>query len=332
MFQFRSRIPVTVVGGFLGAGKTTLVNNLIRDGGKRFGVIVNEFGDINVDGALIENMDEDGVTEFSNGCLCCAGRDDLAEAMLKLAMRSNPPEHLLIELSGLADPVPVAQTVLDPQLRGLFELDGIIGVADARNLHQTLNEMPEGAVQLAYASSIILNKLDLATPEQLETARGLLRGLNPLAHVCETENAAIDPKTQLEQAAFDTDWKPSNYEHTHTAGVKSFSLHHAEPLDVMAWNGFMEEFIISRPGSVYRAKGFLAFKGIPNEIIFQAVREIVKVTKGDQHHEQRSSLVIIGRGLDETEYREAFAKLDQSVQIKLPGKQPAKQPGKAGRA
>jgi G3E family GTPase len=188
--------------------------------------------------------------------------------------------------------------------------------------------MPEGAVQLAYASSIILNKLDLATPEQLETARGLLRGLNPLAHVCETENAVIDPKVQLEQGAFDTDWKPSNYEHTHTAGVKSFSLHHAEPLDVMAWNGFMEELIISRPGSVYRAKGFLAFKGIPNEIIFQAVREIVKVTKGDQHHEQRSSLVIIGRGLDEAEYREAFAKLDQSVQVKLPGKQP----GKAGRA
>jgi G3E family GTPase len=329
MFQFRSRIPVTVVGGFLGAGKTTLVNNLIRDGGKRFGVIVNEFGDINVDGALIENMDEDGVTEFSNGCLCCAGRDDLAEAMLKLAMRSNPPEHLLIELSGLADPVPVAQTVLDPQLRGLFELDGIIGVADARNLHQTLNEMPEGAVQLAYASSIILNKLDLATPEQLETARGLLRGLNPLAHVSEVENATVDPKVQLEQGAFDTDWKPSNYEHTHTAGVKSFSLHHAEPLDVMAWNGFMEELIISRPGSVYRAKGFLAFKGIPNEIIFQAVREIVKVTKGDQHHEQRSSLVIIGRGLDEAEYREAFAKLDQSVQVKLPGRPLGKTEGRA---
>ena len=189
MFSFKQRIPVTVVGGFLGAGKTTLVNHLIKTGGKRFGVIVNEFGDINVDGALIENLeaDEDGVTEFSNGCLCCVGRDDLAEAMIKLAMRKNPPEHLLIELSGLADPVPVAQTVLDPQLRGLFDLDSIIGVADARNLERTLSDVPEGAVQLAYASNIVLNKTDLADESQLETARGLLRGLNPLAHQTETQ-------------------------------------------------------------------------------------------------------------------------------------------------
>ena len=311
MFQFKSKIPVTVVGGFLGAGKTTLVNHLIKSGGRRFGVIVNEFGDINVDGALIENMDEDGVTEFSDGCLCCAGRDDLAEAMLKLALRPNPPEHLLVELSGLADPVPVAQTVLDPQLRGLFDLDGIIGVADARNLHRTLSETPEGAVQLAYASSIILNKRDLASEEQLETARGLLRGLNPLAHVTETENAVVDVPAQLAQGAYEPDWKPRNYEHQHTAGVTSFTLHHDQPLDVMAWNAFMEEYIISRPGSVFRAKGFLAFRGIDNEIVFQAVREIVKVTKADQHHEGRSNLVVIGRGLDEAEYREGFAKLHQ---------------------
>ena len=312
MFQFRAKIPVTVVGGFLGAGKTTLVNRLIKEGGKRFGVIVNEFGDINVDGALIENMDEDGVTEFSDGCLCCAGRDDLAEAMLKLALRPNPPEHLLVELSGLADPVPVAQTVLDPQLRGLFELDGIIGVADARNLQRTLAETPEGAVQLAYASSIILNKLDLASDGELETARGLLRGLNPLAHLVESENAAVDVPAQLAQSAFEPDWKPRNYEHQHTAGVASFTLHQDTPLDVMAWNAFMEEYIISRPGSVFRAKGFLAFRGIENEIVFQAVREIVKVTKADQHHDGRSNLVVIGRGLDEAEYRAAFAELHKS--------------------
>lgn len=311
MFEFKQRIPVTVVGGFLGAGKTTLVNHLIKTGGKRFGVIVNEFGDINVDGALIENLeaDEDGVTEFSNGCLCCVGRDDLAEAMIKLAMRKNPPEHLLIELSGLADPVPVAQTVLDPQLRGLFDLDSIIGVADARNLERTLSDVPEGAVQLAYASNIVLNKTDLADNAQLETARGLLRGLNPLAHQTETQNASVDAPAMLEQNAFETDWKPRNYTHEHAAGVTSFTLHHSEPLDVIAWNTFMEELIISRPGSVFRAKGFLAFKQIADEIVFQAVREIVKVTKTDTRHEGRSSLVVIGRGLDETEYREAFAKL-----------------------
>ncbi len=309
MFSFKHKIPVTVIGGFLGAGKTTLVNHLIKTGGKRFGVIVNEFGDINVDGALIENMDEDGVTEFSDGCLCCAGRDDLAEAMLKLSLRKNPPQHLLVELSGLADPVPVAQTVLEPQLRHIFDLDGIIGVADARNLEQTLQEVPEGAVQLAYASSIVLNKTDLATPEQLETARSLVRQLNPLGVVTESINATVDAKAQLEQAAFDSEWQPSGHEHTHSKNIATFTLHQAEPLDAMAWNAFMEEKILARPGNVFRAKGFLAFRQIPDEIIFQAVREIVKVTKGAQRHEGNSNLVIIGRGLEEKEYREAFAKL-----------------------
>jgi G3E family GTPase len=313
MFSFKQKIPVTVVGGFLGAGKTTLVNHLIQNGKKRFGVIVNEFGDVNVDGALIENMDEDGVTEFSNGCLCCAGRDDLAEAMLKLSLRKNPPEHLLVELSGLADPVPVAQTVLEPQLRHIFDLDGIIGVADARNLYQTLQDVPEGAVQLAYASSVVLNKTDLATFEQLETARGLVRQLNPLGRVVESVNAVVDASAQLEQGAFDPEWQPSGHEHTHTQGVATFTLHHKEPLDALAWNAFMEEYILARPGSVFRAKGFLAFRQIPDEIVFQAVREIVKVTKGGQRHEGHSSLVVIGRGLEEAEYRTAFAKLHQPL-------------------
>jgi G3E family GTPase len=317
MFKFKQKIPVTIVGGFLGAGKTTLVNRLIKEGGKRFGVIVNEFGDINVDGALIENMDEDGVTEFSNGCLCCAGRDDLAEAMFKLGMRKNPPEHLLVELSGLADPVPVAQTVLDPQLRAFFDLDGIIGVVDARNLERTLQEVPEGAVQIAYASSVVLNKTDLADAAQLEVARDLVRKLNPLARVVETVNAAADPKGLLEQGAFEPDWKPEGHEHTHAANVNTFTLHQDAPLDAIAWNGFMEELILSRPGSVFRAKGFLAFRQIPDEIVFQAVREIVKVTKGEQRHDGRSHLVVIGRGLDEAEYRAAFAKLHEPIMPKF---------------
>jgi G3E family GTPase len=317
MFKFKQKIPVTIVGGFLGAGKTTLVNRLIKEGGKRFGVIVNEFGDINVDGALIENMDEDGVTEFSNGCLCCAGRDDLAEAMFKLGMRKNPPEHLLVELSGLADPVPVAQTVLDPQLRAFFDLDGIIGVVDARNLERTLQEVPEGAVQIAYASSVVLNKTDLADAAQLTVARDLVRKLNPLAKVVETVDAAADPKALLEQGAFEPDWKPDGHEHVHAQGVNTFTLHQDAPLDAIAWNGFMEELILSRPGSVFRAKGFLAFRQIPDEIVFQAVREIVKVTKGEQRHDGRSHLVVIGRGLDEAEYRTAFAKLHEPLMPKF---------------
>lgn len=318
MFNFKKRIPVTIIGGFLGAGKTTLVNHLIRTGEKRFGVIVNEFGDVGVDGALIENMDGNGVTEFAGGCICCAGREDLAEAMLTLALRPNPPEHLLIELSGLADPVPVAQTVLDPNLRGLFDLDGIIGVADARNLERTLHECPEGAVQIAYSSLVVLNKTDLADEAQLETARNLVRQLNPLAEVLETSNAEAPQETItgiLEQRAFDPDWKPRGHTHTHTAGVTSFALEHDEPLDVLHWNNFMEIMILSRPGNVYRVKGFLSFRQVEDEFVFQAVREIVTVTRSERELTGRSSLVIIGRDLIEAEYRQQFALLSNTIPI-----------------
>lgn len=148
MMAFQKRTPVTLIGGFLGAGKTTLVNHLIQSGTQRFGIVVNEFGDTGVDGSLIERVSSDGVAELSNGCLCCVARDDLLTALFKLLYQPDKPDCILIELSGLADPVPVALTVLDPMTRLKFELDGIVGVADARNLEQTLREVSEGAVQL----------------------------------------------------------------------------------------------------------------------------------------------------------------------------------------
>ncbi len=307
--RMSNKIPVTIVGGFLGAGKTTLVNHLIQQGGKRFGVIINEFGEIPIDGALIENVDENGIAELSNGCLCCVSRDDLAGAMLKLALRRTPPEHLIIELSGLADPVPVAQTVLDPSLRGMFQLDGIVGVADAKNLERNTNDLPEGAVQLAYASSIVLNKTDIASPEELQTAHNILSKLNPLATPTETSNGHVNATTILNQNAFGTAWQPENYTHAHTHGVNSFALQATHPLKIGPWNKFIEEFIIARPESVYRAKGFLSFAGLKKKVLMQAVREIVSLTETKELPDGNSVLVLIGRKLIETEYQAAFEKV-----------------------
>jgi G3E family GTPase len=188
-FEFNKRIPVSVVGSFLGAGKTTLVNHLIACSDYRFGVIINEFGETGVDGSLIEAMDSDGVA-----------------ALIRLAMRETPPEYVLIELSGVADPVPVAQTILDPMLKPLFELDGILGVADARNLITTLQQNPEGAVQLAYASAVILNKVDRADSEARTEAKSIIRQLNPLASILEGERGAVDPRLLLNTHAFEPRW------------------------------------------------------------------------------------------------------------------------------
>jgi G3E family GTPase len=304
-FDFKQRIPVTVIGGFLGAGKTTLVNHLIRSGAYRFGVIVNEFGDTGVDGSLIENMASDGVAELSNGCLCCFGRDDLVQSLVKLAMCETPPEYVLIELSGVADPVPVAQTILDPHVKALFELDGIIGVADARNLLTTIQQNPEGAAQLAYASTVILNKVDLATAEGLETAKRIIHGLNPLSTIHETNHAQIALGDILSTHAFGPRWE-SDYSVKHTPGLTSFTLRADRPLAREGFNRFVETMIVARPGDVLRVKGFISIEKFELQVLFQSVREIFNLNFVEQPNKGKSNLVVIGRGLEKAEFERAF--------------------------
>lgn len=309
MAQFQKRIPVSVIGGFLGAGKTTLVNHLIEKGQRKFGIIVNEFGETGIDGSLIENVDTDGVAELSNGCLCCVGRDDLVSAMFKLLGRKDRPEYLLIELSGLADPVPVAQTVMDPFAKTKFELDGIIGVADARNLEQTLRDGPEGAIQLAYASTVVLNKTDLASREQVETAQKIIQKINPLAQIQITDHSKADPESLLGLKAFDVHWQPTGHQHLHTPNVQSFSLSTDKLLDRQKVNEFIDQYLISRPDAVFRAKGFLSVKGFDKEVIYQSVREIFSLELSDKSATGASKLVVIGRGLNQFEYEEAFRRM-----------------------
>lgn len=306
MSQFQKRIPVSVVGGFLGAGKTTLVNHLVATGQQRFGIIVNEFGETGIDGSLIENVDSDGIAELSNGCLCCVGREDLVSALFKLIGRKDKPEYILIELSGLADPVPVAQTVMDPFARTKFELDSIIGVADARNLEQTLRESPEGAVQLAYASTVVLNKTDLATPTQIAEAENLIRKINPLVQIYSTARSRVNPEEVLHKRAFDLDWKAQHHVHLHTPDVQTFTLTAERLLERQKVNEFIDQYLISRPDRVFRAKGFLSVRGFEKQVLFQSVREIFSLEHAQTPASAPSRLVVIGRGLNRFEYEEAF--------------------------
>lgn len=307
------RIPVSIVGGFLGAGKTTLVNHLIHKGGKRFGVIVNEFGSLGIDGSLIENLD-DGVAELANGCLCCVARDDVVAALVKLAQQDPVPEHVLIELSGVADPVPAAQTLLEPLVRQVFTLESIIAVADARNLLDTVRNHPEGGLQLAYASNIVLNKHDIATLEQIASAKAVISNVNPLATVHYVSHSQVDPAKVIGidtfSAANDSGVNdPSQFAsaHVHTEGMKSFVLEADTPLEQDAFNDFIEDEIKARPGQVLRCKGWLNVRGFERAVLFQAVRDIVSVELGDDPPEH-SKLVVIGTNLDKAAFEKAFAR------------------------
>lgn len=310
------RIPVTVIGGFLGAGKTTLVNHILRNTDRRVGVIVNEFGKTGVDGGLIETL-EDDIEELTAGCLCCSGREDLIQALVKLAYRGERegqiPEHILIELSGVADPVPVLHTLLEPDLKQVVRLDSPVTVTDARNLAKTITENPEAALQLAYATTVVLNKTDLVTPGQLETAANLVGSLQPLARIVEAKESVVDVPRLLNERGFDADWTPPAVKTQHTPGLKSLTLESDTQFGLHGWYGFVHR-IVSRPGQVLRVKGHVSVQNHPEKLLLHAVRDIISIDPTGAPKDGRTQLVMIGRDLELDEERAAFQEL-----VNLPG-------------
>ena len=302
-----TRIPTLVIGGFLGAGKTTLVNHLIRSLPHRLGVIVNEFGQAGVDGGLIGRL-EDDVTELTAGCLCCTGRDDLLRALVELSLRGERPDALLIELSGVADPTPVLSTLLDRAVRASFRLTGLVAVVDARNALQTLREHPEAARQLAYAGTLVLNKTDLADPLRLDHAEEVLRGVNPLARIIRVEQGQVNAQALLARNDFDPRVLEGAPPTVHTPGLSSFTLRASSPLDPYRWQRFMTSLILSRPAEVLRVKGSLSLRGYPQRVLYQAVRDLFTADAWEGEVGP-SELVFIGRGLDRAEYEAAWGEL-----------------------
>src|SRR5579863_4461227 len=162
------KVPVTVLTGFLGSGKTTLLNRILTEKhGMRIAVIENEFGEIGIDQALVINADEE-IFEMNNGCICCTVRGDLIRILGNLMRRRDKFDRILVETTGMADPGPVAQTFfVDDEMRDQFRLDGIVTVVDAKHVHLHLDESDECKQQVAFADSIVLNKTDLVSREDV---------------------------------------------------------------------------------------------------------------------------------------------------------------------
>ncbi len=200
------KIPVTVLTGYLGAGKTTLLNRILSEPhGKKYAVIVNEFGEIGIDNDLVVNADEE-VFEMNNGCICCTVRGDLVRIIQGLMRRKGKFDAIIVETTGLADPAPVAQTFfMDENVGGKAKLDAVVTVADAKWLKDRLKDAPEAKNQIAFADVILINKTDLVSPAELEELEARIRGINPYAKLHRTQRAQIGLDEVLGRNAFDLD-------------------------------------------------------------------------------------------------------------------------------
>src|SRR5690348_8785961 len=198
------KTPVTVLTGYLGAGKTTLLNRILsEDHGKRYAVIVNEFGEVGIDNDLIVGADEE-VFEMNNGCVCCTVRGDLIRVVQGLMKRKGGFDAIIVETTGLADPGPVAQTFfVDDEVRARTELDSVTTVVDAKHLPLRLADSREAAEQIAFADQIILNKTDLVSESELAEVERAIRALNPLAPIRRAQRSNVPLDTILGRHAFD---------------------------------------------------------------------------------------------------------------------------------
>jgi len=222
--QAQTKIPVTVLTGYLGAGKTTLLNRILTENhGRRYAVIVNEFGEIGIDNGLIVESDEE-IYEMNNGCICCTVRGDLIRVVEGLMRRADRFDAIIVETTGLADPVPVAQTFfMDDDVRAKTMLDAVIALVDAKHLPLRLKDSREAEDQIAFADVVLLNKTDLVTPEELASVDATIRAINPGAVIHHTKRADIALEKVLDRGAFDLkralDNDPHFLDHDHPSHV-----------------------------------------------------------------------------------------------------------------
>ncbi|MEY4255199.1 MAG: hypothetical protein RLZZ141_426 [Pseudomonadota bacterium] len=199
-----SKTPVTVLTGYLGAGKTTLLNRILsEDHGKRYAVIVNEFGEIGIDNDLIVGADEE-VFEMNNGCVCCTVRGDLIRVLSGLMKRKGGFDAIIVETTGLADPGPVAQTFfVDEDVKARTQLDSVTTVVDAKHVLLRLSDSREAREQIAFADQIVLNKTDLVSEQDLRMVEARLRRLNPLAPIHRAQRSNVPLDAILGRGGFD---------------------------------------------------------------------------------------------------------------------------------
>ena len=317
MADMSAQVPVTVLTGYLGAGKTTLLNRILSENhGRKYAVVINEFGELGVDNDLVVDSDEE-VFEMNNGCICCTVRGDLIRIVGGLMKRRDKFDGIIIETTGLANPAPVAQTFfVDDDVKAKTRLDAIVTVVDAKHLPQRLEDSHEAEDQIAFADVIVLNKTDLVTPAELDAVEQQIRRINKFAKIHRSMKADVPITELLNQGAFDlkrvlahTPDFLTDDAHEHDDEITSVSFEVENPIDPEQFNAWIGALLAERGQDLLRTKGILSYAGDDRRFAFQAVHMIADgdfIGPWKEGEPRVSRIVFIGRNLNRPQLRRGF--------------------------